>query len=70
MGEADDAAEWVCIVRDRYRWGSVLPEQVAEAEEIGVAGRESVQFLFEWLFFKGLLSYRFLEDPPSPALGP
>ena len=59
MGEADDTVKWVRVMSDRYRWGAVPSDLMSEYEAIGVEGREGVQFLYEWLFFKGLLNYRF-----------
>jgi hypothetical protein len=64
MGEADDAVTWVRIMRERYQWGTVSPSQMVEADAIGVDGREGVQYLYEWLFFKGLLEYRCRKDKP------
>jgi len=60
MGEADDAAEWLRIMAERCRWKS--DHNQAEAEALGPDGRAKVQYLFEQIFFEGLLNYRFADD--------
>jgi hypothetical protein len=58
VSESDSAAEWVRIMVARYRWGGDLDTITAEAETLTAEEREGVQYLFEWLFFKGKLNYR------------
>ena len=65
VSEADDAAEWVRIMADRYNWGGDLDVLTAEAEALGPDGRESVQRMFEHLLFEGKLNYR-LKDYGKP----
>ncbi len=69
MSEGDDAAEWVRIMAERYNWCGDLDMTTAEAEAYGPDGWESVQRIFEHLFFAGKLNYR-LKDygkPENPA---
>jgi hypothetical protein len=68
MNEADDAAEWVRIMANRYNWGGDLDVLITEAEALGQDGRESVQRMFEHLYFEGELNYR-LKDYGKPDVG-
>jgi hypothetical protein len=43
---------------DRYNWGGDSEVLTTEAEALGPDGRESVQRMFEHLFFEGKLAYR------------
>jgi len=45
--EADNAAEWVRIMVDRYGWNGTSDIITAEAEALGPDGREFVQRIFE-----------------------
>ena len=58
MSEADNAAEWVRIMTDRYKWGGDPDILTAEADALGKDGRESVSRIFEHLSFEGKLNYR------------
>jgi hypothetical protein len=62
MSESDNAAEWVRIMAQRYRWGDDLDAITAEAEELTPREREGVQRIFEQLFFEGKLNYRWAND--------
>ena len=56
MSEADDVAEWVRIMNDRYNFSRDLDVLTADAEALRREGCESAQWLLEWLHLHGKLA--------------
>jgi hypothetical protein len=55
MSEAESTIDWVVTMSCRYGWHG-NPEQIAlEFEGTTVEEREGVQYLYEWMWFEGLI---------------